>query len=138
VDYAEDRKETKCETTYTEKKNGIGWQVYGQPWKARKLYAEFYPLTLENHFSIPKSQLRTVPYKLSFPLSYEHSIRVNLPESWSIKPDSKSIETAYYKYDYNASYDADNKALILKTIYKAKSDHIPVSAMSALSRAKYT
>ena len=125
----EDNREANIVTIYEKYRvPGIWTTKEGED---KKLYAEFYPLTLENHFSIPKSQLRTVPYKLSFPLSYEHTIRVNLPESWSIKSESKSIETAYYKYDYNASYDANNNALILHTLYKTKSDHIPVSAMSA-------
>lgn len=98
--------------------------------EAEKLYAEFYPLTLETYFSVPKSQARTVPYKLSFPLSYEHSIRVNLPESWNITPENKNIETPYYKYDYYVSYNADDHALILQTLYKTKSDHIPVPVMA--------
>jgi transglutaminase-like putative cysteine protease len=99
--------------------------------ETEKLYAEFYPLTLETYFSVPKSQARTAPYKLSFPLSYEHSIRVNLPEAWNLTPDNKNIETPYYKYDYYSSYDADNHTLILQTLYKTKSDYIPASAMAS-------
>jgi transglutaminase-like putative cysteine protease len=99
--------------------------------ESEKLKAEFYPLTLETHFSISKSQSRNAPYKLSFPLSYEHNIRINLPESWNITPDNRSIETSYYNYDYRVSYDAKEQAVILQTKYNTKSDHIPVSAMAA-------
>jgi len=123
----EDNRQENIVTIYEKYKvPGLWTTKEGEP---EKLNAEFYPLTLENHFSIPKSQSRNAPYKLSFPLSYEHNIRVNLPESWNIKTDSKSIETAYYKYDYHASYDADSSALILQTLYKTKKDHIPDSAM---------
>ncbi len=96
-----------------------------------KLYAEFYPLTLENYFSVPKSQMRKVPYRLAFPLSYEHTIRINLPEAWNITPDNKNIETSYYKYDYYISYNENDHAIILQTLYKTKSDHIPASAMAS-------
>ncbi len=125
----EDNREDNTVTIHEKYKVPSIWTT--REGEAEKLYAEFYPLTLETYFSVPKSQARKVPYKLSFPLSYEHSIRVNLPESWNITPENRNIETPYYKYDYYVSYDADNHALILQTLYKTKSDNIPASAMAS-------
>jgi transglutaminase-like putative cysteine protease len=97
---------------------------------SQKIYCNFYGQTLETYFSVSKSSSRKVPYRITYPLTYEHTIRVNLPETWTITPDNKNIETPYYKYDYYVSYDDNDHVLILQTLYKTKSDHIPVHALT--------
>ncbi|MFD1003341.1 DUF3857 domain-containing protein [Ohtaekwangia kribbensis] len=125
----EDNRETNTVTIHEKYKVPGIWTT--RDGDEDKLYAEFYPLTLENYFNVPKLQTRKVPYRLAFPLSYEHTIRVNLPEAWTITPDNKNIESPYYKYDYYVSYNENDHTLILQTLYNTKSDHIPASAMTS-------
>lgn len=100
------------------------WKPYEE--KARKIYCEFYPQTLEGYFNVSKSTQRTAPYRLQHPLDYLHEISINLPEEWTVTPDQQSIETDYYQYDYKVEYQDNHISLL--THYKTKQSSIPTSA----------
>lgn len=92
-----------------------------------QMYAEVYPQTLENYFTVSKSPQRSAPYRLSYPLSYHHAIHVKLPEEWSAETDEELITTEYYDYAYNVRYD--NREISLQTYYQTMQDHVPVEAL---------
>ncbi len=117
-----------------EKNIFIVTETYKVPtfWKAssdnpEKFLCEVYALSLENYFSVAKSATRTAPYRLTFPLNFQQSIRVKLPESWTIQPENKSIESPYYKYTYSVSYNNLQHELMVATDYQTLQDHIPVA-----------
>lgn len=91
-----------------------------------QMYGEVYPQTLENYFNVNKSSERTTPYGLAYPVSYHHTIHINLPQEWNIEPDNKVIETDFYEYEYLSRY-AD-KEITLQTHYETKQNFIPREA----------
>jgi len=96
--------------------------------KEGKIYCEFYAQTLESYFSVSKSAQRTSPYRLAYPLNYEHEIHVNMPEAWNIPLDEESIKTDYYDYEYKVDYaEGDDKQFTLRTYYQTRSSSLPVS-----------
>lgn len=47
--------------------------------------ADVYPRLITTYFKIPTTKIRKSPYSLSYPLTIDHFIKVNLPESWKIE-----------------------------------------------------
>ena len=89
---------------------------------------EFYPLSLETHFSISKSENRTSPYRLTYPLNYTHEIRVQLPEVWQSSKANEDIKSDYY--DYHFKFNVEGKSATIKTSYTTKSSYVPLESFS--------
>ncbi|MBL0741166.1 DUF3857 domain-containing protein [Chryseolinea lacunae] len=90
-----------------------------------KMYCEFYALTLEDFFTVPKTTKRSAPYLLSYPVNYHHSIHVNLPEPLNISPQTEEITSKYYEYRYNVL--VKDRILVIQTHYKTNSDYVPAA-----------
>jgi len=88
------------------------------------IYCEFYPITLESYFNVNKTSSKNSPYRISYPVEYEHTIDVTLHDTWNIPPTALKIENDFYQYSYKVDYDEAYK-LTLKTNYKTLTDAIP-------------
>lgn len=91
-----------------------------------QIYAEFYPISMENYFNIAKYSERKAPYPLSFPTLHKHTIQVTLPEPWSIPDDGKTINSDYYSYEYKVRYNAKNRMLTINHNYETLKDHVTI------------
>jgi transglutaminase-like putative cysteine protease len=94
------------------------------PQQPEKIYCEFYPQILETYFNITKLSQRNSPYRLTFPIKYNHEILVELPEEWTVTPERESINSEYYAYQREVEYS--NQLLTLKTSYETTNESVPV------------
>lgn len=90
-------------------------------------YCELYALPLEGYFSTSKSANRKAPYRISYPVSYDHFIDVKLPEEWTLEEETKRIESDNYSYLYERTLNG--RTVSIRTQYKTFSDHIPAEEM---------
>lgn len=90
-----------------------------------KVYCEFYPQTLESYFNVEKSNNRKAPYQLIYPLDYNHTIEIHLPEEWPVESSNIAVKSAYYEYDYTVHYE--DRLITLTTKYKTLQEAIPTN-----------
>jgi hypothetical protein len=90
------------------------------------LLSELYPQTLSSYFNVTKSSQRTTPYRLQYPLHYEHSFNIKLPEEWTVEDDEKYVDNDYYHYEYYVRNAG--KEITVERHYRTKRDHIPLEA----------
>jgi hypothetical protein len=88
------------------------------------LLADFSQQSIQTYFEVSKSNQRTAPYRLTFPIDYFHEIHVKVPVEWTVTPDQQDIETDYYAYDYSVNYS--NRQIDIVTHYKTKTSSVPV------------
>jgi hypothetical protein len=69
----------------------------------KMLVASFYPLSLESLVSGKKSPKRTMPYRVIYPVDFEHTTEIVLPEDWSANNATESIHTESVRYDYRVN-----------------------------------
>ena len=94
------------------------------PGKENQIYAQIQPLALTNLFDVPKNiQQRKSPYYLSYPVEYNHTIHVNLPEEFNVAGVDNVIENDLYLYEYSVSNRG--KSVTKSTHYKTKADQVP-------------
>jgi hypothetical protein len=98
------------------------WKPY--PQKENEIYCELYAQSLENYFNVTKSNNRTAPYQLRYPLDYQHRIHVFLPEDWSLTPDDQRIERDAYRYEFETSFT--KREVYVYTHYMTKQDYVAV------------
>jgi transglutaminase-like putative cysteine protease len=93
-----------------------------------EVFCELYSLALEGLTNISKSNTRKAPYGLTYPLSYNSYIVVNLPEEWTIEMSSASIDGASYQYKHDVNYS--DRELTIHHSYKTLADHEPVESIA--------
>ena len=86
------------------------------------IYAETYPLVLENLTNYTNSVGGSMPYHLGTPYRFEQDIQVILPEEWNVTPDSKVIEEASFRYTNNMS--GSGKRVFVNHTYEVYSETI--------------
>jgi hypothetical protein len=119
--FADNRKEN---TFTVEEKYKIPTFWKPMPNGVNQVYLTIQPLSITNYFDVPKNiQQRTLPYSLTYPVDYYHTIHINLPLEFEIKPVEKIIETAYYQYESEIKKNGTEISKL--THYKTKQDHIP-------------
>lgn len=104
-------------------------------WKANDpddgiVICEVYPQSLENYLNISIPSQRTAPYRLTYPLDYYHTIRIKVPEEWSLTPQDESMDTPYYLYEYQVSYK--DREITIFTHYQAKGSSVPPEQFAKL------
>lgn len=67
------------------------------------LYVEIYPLVMESRTDFPKSATREQPYVLGAPYEFTESIKINLPEEWTIEPEYSNISGDGFNYQMSVS-----------------------------------
>lgn len=100
------------------------WKTGDSP---EKISCEFYPQTLEQYINIEKSLQRKAPYQLTYPLSYSHTTKINLPEPWNAKNEDVEISSDYYTYLYKVK-SKDDQITITHT-YKTHAPEIPLDGI---------
>jgi transglutaminase-like putative cysteine protease len=94
------------------------------PDNENQLQASLQPLSIASYVDVPKNiQQRTLPYALSFPVNYYHTIHITLPQEFAVTPVDNVIETPYYQY--KSEIKKDGNEITKLTHYKTKQDHIP-------------
>jgi transglutaminase-like putative cysteine protease len=88
---------------------------------------EIYSLSMESYVNISKSESRTAPYAISYPVNMTSTISVYLPSEWSIRPNTKQIREKEYAYSYSSapSLNRGLNAVVIETTYSTFSDNIP-------------
>lgn len=89
-----------------------------------KLQCEFYPVTLETYFNVSKSEQRSSPYRLPYPVNHLCEINVNLPEAWNLEESNEHITTDYYNYDY--AVKGNGSSFTIRTHYVTKESYVPL------------
>ncbi len=125
----EDKRDINQFTVFEEYEIENFWKE--NPEKENQIYAEVYPLGIENYADLNNKSLnRSAPYYLQFPVSYHHKTIVEFPEEWGVPDDSKEIQNDHYAYNYRVIY-ANRKARIEHS-YETFQDHIPAEMISTL------
>ncbi len=97
------------------------------------LYAEFYPLVMEDLVNVTKSPKRTMPYAINGSSYLKQKIIVNLPETFSIENEDKKIDDPGFSYSFKSS--SSHKKLILEYEYQSKKSHLtPEETSSYISK----
>lgn len=85
------------------------------------------PSNLTSALAMPTQLNRTTPYALTFPMVRKHNFEVILPEKIRARPESYTINSDFFYYDYNSNFDVSTSTLNLSYYYKNQSDHVPPS-----------
>ncbi|KZS39339.1 hypothetical protein AWE51_12415 [Aquimarina aggregata] len=96
-------------------------------WKASTqnkdiLVSEFYPLNMESYANPDKTPKRTMPYYVQYPVDFEQSIVINLPEDLDGENERTVIEEKSFKYIYDIDYSY--KKITLRHQYKTLKNHV--------------
>lgn len=85
------------------------------------------PFSITSVLSMPTQLERFTPYAMSYPMVRKHNFEVKLPERIQVRPESFTINSDYFYYDYNSTYDTSSNTLNLSFYYKNQSDHVPAA-----------
>jgi hypothetical protein len=80
------------------------------------------PFVIESLLVTPKDKKRHMPVALKFPCNYKESIKVNLPEQWTIKEGELHIANKAFEYHFKIT-GMFNKAFV-EAEYKNLSDYV--------------
>ena len=95
----------------------------------KKYKAYFNAQEISDLLNEPDDIIRTMPYRLSYPLKYEQNIEVQLPErSWRLSPEKVNIENEYLSFQFAKEYK--NNQLKYKYHYKTLQDHVPPGSLN--------
>ncbi len=109
------------------------WSQSEEERQEHLLYCEFYPLSLESYISVANSPNRTMPYRVGFPVDFEHETVINLPEEWPVENETKNIANESFVYSSTVINDNDKIRLFYK--YKTLKEYIsPDKAVSFIAK----
>lgn len=60
--------------------------------------ATVYPRNLAGYLTSPATKIRRMPFSITYPLNIIYSIKLILPEEWSVSESEKTIESTGFKY----------------------------------------
>jgi len=60
--------------------------------------ATVYPRNLASYLTTPSTKIRRMPYAINHPLHISYTIKLNMPEDWSVTEAQKTIESAAFIY----------------------------------------
>ncbi len=75
--------------------------------------------SLSDYVSLPSDENYEGPYDISFPLSVNHHININLPESWDVEPDENVIRHPNFEYSSTIRSKEAGQKITLSYSYKA-------------------
>jgi hypothetical protein len=91
-----------------------------------QLEGSVYPQTLRDKLFVPSTKLRTAPFALEYPLHYEHTIRLDLPEPWTIENQEKEITGPGFQFNLETKYV--EQSAIFRYTYQTTQDHVAAKA----------
>ncbi len=90
-----------------------------------QINVSIYPTNITSSLTMPSQLNRTTPYALSFPMVRRQNIVVELPMNFGIRPEEVTINSDFFYYDFNSTYDRSSNTLSLNYYYKSQDDHVP-------------
>lgn len=96
-----------------------------------QLNLTIFPTNLTNVLTMPNQLERSAPFALSFPMVRKEHVEIVLPEGIQVRPESKTINSDFFYYDFNSDYDSSTNTLTLDYYYKNQDDHVPVDEFDA-------
>ena len=88
------------------------------------------PTNITNVLPMPNQLDRSSPYELSFPMVRVQKIEISLPERVQIQPQSETINSDFFYYDFSSQYDNSSNILSLNYYYKNQDDHVPAESFN--------
>ncbi|WP_375324486.1 DUF3857 domain-containing transglutaminase family protein [Flagellimonas sp. GZD32] len=95
--------------------------------KTNTMNLSIFPNGLISNLSMPTQLERVTPYALSYPFVRKEHIKVKLAEGIRVQPESVTINSDYFYYDFSSKYNAADKIIDLDYYYKHQDDHVPVA-----------
>lgn len=92
-----------------------------------RLNLSIFPTNLTNVLTMPNQLERSAPFALSYPMVRKQNVKIVLPERIQIRPESVTINSDFFYYDFNSKYDTDSNILTLNYYYKNQDDHVPIA-----------
>ena len=96
--------------------------------KPNHLNLSIFPTNLTNALTMPSQGDRSAPFALAFPMVRKQNIEIVLPERIQAWPESKTINSDFFYYDFNSEYDTRSNILTLAYYYKNQDDHVPAAS----------
>jgi hypothetical protein len=97
-----------------------------------QLEGSVYPQTLRDKLFVPSTKIRSAPFALEHPLHYEHTIRVDLPEPWTVENQEKEITGPGFRFNLETKY-VEQSAIFWYT-YQTTQDHVAAKATAEFIR----
>lgn len=95
----------------------------------KKYEASFKAQEIRGLLNKPDAIIRTMPYRLSYPLKYEQNIEIQLPDrSWRLSPEKVNIENEYLSFQFEKQYK--NNQLKYKYHFETLQDHVPPGSLA--------
>jgi hypothetical protein len=91
--------------------------------------AETYARVLSTNLSRPSTKVRSMPYSLRHPLNISHTIKLHMPEPWSVKNYDKSITAE--GLTFKASWIYDGSVIRLDYDLSTTADNVPSEKIGA-------
>jgi len=92
----------------------------------RQLEGSVYPQTLRDKLYPPSTKIRTAPFALEYPLHYEHTIRLDLPEPWTVENEEQKITGPGFVFNLETKYV--EQSAIYRYTYRTTQDHVAAKA----------
>lgn len=93
----------------------------------------FSPCTIRDLLGAPVSETRSSPYAMYHPANREHTIEINHPAKWRIKPDRKEIRNEFFDFTSDVTDSVTRTTLVFK--YRTFTDTVPAAKVGAYKRA---
>lgn len=87
-------------------------------------YIQTYCQSIYDNLTNPEDADGNKPINLSYPNDIEHTIILNLPDSWEIDQEKGRVQSKYYDFSYNISR-LGSQTVTLNYEIQTLSDHIP-------------
>lgn len=84
----------------------------------------YYPREIEDHLRRPDTLIRSMPLAFDYPLSIEQRVTFHLPEHFSIRTGTETIESAAFRYE--SEVDSSGNTVTLRHSLRARRDAIDV------------
>ncbi len=92
----------------------------------RQLEGSVYPQTLRDKLFVPSTKIRTAPFALEYPMHYEHTIRLDLPEPWTVETQEQEIVGPGIQFNLETKYV--EQSAIFRYTYQTTQDHVGAKA----------
>ncbi|MBC6998338.1 DUF3857 domain-containing protein [Cytophaga sp. FL35] len=92
-----------------------------------QLNLAIFPTLLTDALVLPTQLERQSPYALLHPMSRKQHVEVHIPQLLDVQPESATINSDYFYYDFSSQYDRSARKITLDYYYKNQDDHVPAS-----------
>lgn len=119
--YSDDEKQNRIVITESYKLTGL-WEKEKNKEGSDKLFAWFYARFIAAVSTVPKEAERKLPYSISHPKRYEHTLKIKPPEGWDIPEGKHGRKLPSIQYDFDISHIAGEA--IVRFSYVTLSDRV--------------